>query len=94
MYTFVQILFLDQQVVFCQFERIEPHIHHEAMKLLQSQLDKSYSVCDAVSFVLMKQRGVVDALTTDHHFDQAGLRRRDDSLSFGVTQEYISGAVP
>ncbi|MEH2285259.1 MAG: hypothetical protein V7K90_28760 [Nostoc sp.] len=37
--------------------------------------DKSYSLCDAVSFVLMRQRGVTEALTTDHHFEQEGFRR-------------------
>jgi uncharacterized protein len=37
--------------------------------------DKSYSLCDAVSFVLMHQRGLVEALTTDRHFEQAGFIR-------------------
>ena len=54
---------------------IDPLLHHEAMRLLQSQLDKSYSLCDAVSFLLLQQRRIVDALTTDHHFEQAGFRR-------------------
>jgi predicted nucleic acid-binding protein len=30
---------------------------------------------DCVSFVLMEQRGAADALTTDHHFEQAGFVR-------------------
>lgn len=54
---------------------VDPVLHNEAMALLQSQLDKSYSLCDAVSFVLMRQRSLADALTTDHHFEQAGFRR-------------------
>jgi len=54
---------------------IDPALHDEAMRLLQSQLDKAYSLCDAVSFLLMQQRNVVDALTTDRHFEQAGFRR-------------------
>jgi predicted nucleic acid-binding protein len=45
------------------------------MSLLQSRLDKDWSLCDAVSFVLMQQRGVTEALTTDHHFEQAGFVR-------------------
>lgn len=53
---------------------VDPALHNESMLLLQSQLDKAYSLCDAVSFVLMQQRGVRDALTTDHHFEQAGFR--------------------
>jgi predicted nucleic acid-binding protein len=43
--------------------------HYEAMRLLQSQLDKTYSICDAVSFLLMRQRGLIEALTTDRHFE-------------------------
>jgi len=54
---------------------ITPQFHENAMNMLRSQLDKSYSLCDAVSFVLMRERGIYDALTTDHRFEQAGFRR-------------------
>jgi predicted nucleic acid-binding protein len=54
---------------------VDPALHREAMALLQSQLDKNYSLCDAVSFVLMHDRNITDALTTDRHFEQAGFRR-------------------
>jgi predicted nucleic acid-binding protein len=54
---------------------IDSRLHDAAMRLLQSQEDKSYSLCDAVSFLLMRERGIYDALTTDHHFEQAGFRR-------------------
>lgn len=43
--------------------------------MLQAQLDKSYSRCDAIGFLLMRERAVIDALTTDRHFEQAGFRR-------------------
>lgn len=32
---------------------VDSALHNEAMGLLQSQLDKTYSLCDAVSFLLM-----------------------------------------
>jgi predicted nucleic acid-binding protein len=54
---------------------VDPPLHDEAMRLLQSQHDKSYSLCDAVSFALMHQRNLIEALTTDGHFDQAGFQR-------------------
>ena len=34
--------------------------------------DKSWSLTDCISFVIMLERGLSDALTTDHHFAQAG----------------------
>jgi predicted nucleic acid-binding protein len=49
--------------------------HNSAMDLLRARLDKDYSLCDAVSFLLMRERGVTDALTTDRHFEQEGFVR-------------------
>ena len=54
---------------------IDPALHDEAMRLLQGQLDKSYSIGDAVSFLLMRQRNIDTSLTTDRHFVQAGFQR-------------------
>ncbi|MEH1790708.1 MAG: PIN domain-containing protein [Nostoc sp.] len=54
---------------------INEFLHQEAVKLLTVRQDKTYSLCDAVSFVLMCQRGVTEALTTDHHFEQEGFQR-------------------
>ncbi|MFN6566461.1 type II toxin-antitoxin system VapC family toxin [Dendronalium sp. ChiSLP03b] len=50
-------------------------LHREAVELLMAGPDKTYSLCDAVSFVLMRQRSVTEALTTDRHFEQEGFRR-------------------
>ena len=50
-------------------------LHRQALNLLRARQDKTWSLCDAVSMLLMQQRGLTDALTTDHHFEQAGLRR-------------------
>jgi len=49
--------------------------HQQALDLLFARPDKTYSLCDAVSFVLMRERGETEALTTDHHFEQEGLIR-------------------
>lgn len=44
---------------------VDETLHREALDLLQARLDKTYSLCDAVSFVLMRHRGETEALTTD-----------------------------
>ena len=45
-------------------------LYQAAMALLTVRPDKGYSLCDAVSFILMRQRGITEALTSDHHFEQ------------------------
>lgn len=44
----------------------------KAWQLLANRLDKKWSLVDAVSFVVMQERGITEALATDHHFEQAG----------------------
>ncbi|MCG8586321.1 MAG: PIN domain-containing protein [Pirellulales bacterium] len=53
---------------------VNASLHQEALALVRAQLDKSYSLCDAVSFVVMNRRNLTDALSTDHHFTQAGFQ--------------------
>jgi predicted nucleic acid-binding protein len=36
--------------------------------------DNEWSLTDCTSFIVMKQHGVEQALTSDHHFEQAGFR--------------------
>jgi uncharacterized protein len=59
----VDVVWVDQPLV------------REGIGLLRARPDKEYSLCDAVSFVLMYRRGVYEALTTDHHFEQEGFTR-------------------
>jgi uncharacterized protein len=34
--------------------------------------DKEWSLTDCISFVVMRRNGIIEALTGDHHFEQAG----------------------
>lgn len=40
--------------------------------LFAARMDKAWSLTDCVSFVVMKDLALTEALTTDHHFRQAG----------------------
>lgn len=70
--TFVRTLLAHPQV---EVVWVDEDMHNRAMQLLEDRPDKSYSLADAVSFVLMRDRGIVEALSTDHHFEQEGFRR-------------------
>jgi len=43
-------------------------------ELFRSRQDKSWGLTDCISFVVMRDHGLRDALTTDRHFEQAGFR--------------------
>jgi predicted nucleic acid-binding protein len=53
---------------------VDEGLHRAGMELLRRRIDRGYSLCDAVSFILMHKRRINEALTTDHHFEQEGLR--------------------
>ena len=40
--------------------------------MYRSRNDKAWSLTDCISFVVMEQEGLTEALTGDHHFEQAG----------------------
>jgi uncharacterized protein len=42
--------------------------------LFENRSDKDWSLTDCISFVVMQERGITDALTGDHHFEQAGFQ--------------------
>jgi len=54
---------------------VDETLHRSALTLLEERLDKTYSLCDAVSFVLMRERSITEALTTDRHFEHEGFIR-------------------
>ena len=54
---------------------VDEHLHAGGLAFLRARADKAYSLCDAVSFVLMRERGIIEALTTDRHFEQEGFVR-------------------
>lgn len=53
-------------------EAITEPVLQEAIALYRSRPDKEWGLTDCVSFVLMSQQHVTEALTADAHFRQAG----------------------
>ncbi len=69
--TFIDDLFGNPKIA---VEAVESSMRL-AVDFLRSRIDKSYSLCDAMSFLLMRHFGIMDALTTDRHFQQEGFVR-------------------
>ena len=57
-----------------QIVSLHPDLFQRAFSLYRSHLDKTWGLIDCVSFVVMRDAGVINALTTDKHFGQAGFR--------------------
>ncbi len=51
-----------------------PAVYQAGFDLFASRPDKAWSLTDCISFGLMTERGLIEALTADHHFEQAGFR--------------------
>lgn len=49
-------------------------LYARAFDLFRTRPDKEWGVTDCISFVVMHERGLTAALTTDEHFQQAGFR--------------------
>lgn len=62
--------FLDSAEV--EIVRLTMELFEQAFALYQQYQDKSWGLIDCVSFVVMREAGVSQALTCDHHFEQAG----------------------
>ena len=54
---------------------VNSELFSRAFKLYLSRMDKDWGLTDCISFVVMKDVKMKEALTTDHHFEQAGFVR-------------------
>jgi predicted nucleic acid-binding protein len=55
--------------------QVDETLFHAAWTYFQRMKDKTYSLTDCVSFVIMQQRGISVAFTFDQHFVQAGFQK-------------------
>lgn len=49
-------------------------LYRSAFNLFKQREEKEWGLVDCISFIVMQDRGITDALTTDAHFQQAGFR--------------------
>ncbi|HVO27469.1 MAG TPA: hypothetical protein VMW56_27975 [Candidatus Margulisiibacteriota bacterium] len=52
----------------CVVHRVSARDEKRAVALVRTHEDKSYSLCDALSFVVMERRRINEALAFDRHF--------------------------
>jgi len=53
-------------------ERIRAEDESNAITLLRAHSDKAYSLCDALSFVVMERLGISEAIAFERHFREYG----------------------
>ena len=49
-------------------------LYQRALTVYRDRADKEWGLIDCMSFVVMNDHGLTDALTADNHFRQAGFR--------------------
>ena len=53
----------------------ELELEEEAWQMFKRYADKVFSYTDCTSFIVMRHRGIWDAFTNDHNFEQVGYQR-------------------
>jgi predicted nucleic acid-binding protein len=53
---------------------ITEELYARAFELYWNRPDKEWGLIDCISFIVMDEHGITDALTADDHFRQAGFR--------------------
>ena len=53
---------------------INSELFNQGLNLYESRQDKNWGLVDCISFVVMEQHNLTYALTSDHHFIQAGFQ--------------------
>lgn len=53
---------------------VDPLLLTSALQLYHERPDKTWGLTDCISFVVVQEQGLTDAVTADEHFVQAGYR--------------------
>ena len=71
----LKVIEVIRSVPWVEIVHVDEALDAAAWQLLENRLDKAWSLVDAVSFVVMQERGITEALTTDRHFEKAEFTR-------------------
>ena len=55
-----------------QLQPFDEAIYDRGLALYEARPDKNWSLTDCISFIVMQDLVLTEALTADHHFEQAG----------------------
>jgi predicted nucleic acid-binding protein len=53
---------------------LDSGLMRRGLELMRNRPDKDWSLADCISFVVMEEMGLREALTGDRHFEQAGFK--------------------
>ena len=62
----------------------DPELNAAAVDPYRSRGDKDWSLTDCLSIIVMERHRLTEALTADHHFEQAGMKALMLSLPTGL----------
>ena len=71
--TFLGLLRIMEDDPATTFLLASADLWQRGLSLFADRMDKDWSLTDCISFVVMHDLELREALTTDHHFEQAGL---------------------
>jgi predicted nucleic acid-binding protein len=64
----------EKDINFVQIVPISERLYEREFQLYRSRQDKEWGITDCISFIVMWEKGLTKALTTDRHFQQAGFQ--------------------
>ena len=70
--TVIRLLDILQSSADVEIVQPSAELFQQGLERYRQRLDKNWSLTDCISFLVMEQRGITEALTADHHFQQAG----------------------
>lgn len=64
-----------EQLGVLEIVHVSEELIERGWELFMSRRDKEWSLTDCISFIVMKDRGIGSAITSDHHFEQVGFKK-------------------